>query len=58
MNKIYEEYKIINVNEIEGARVSVKDRRIKDAIIRAENNIIRYGFRSLFEVERKEINIE
>lgn len=37
MNKIYEEYKIINVNEIEGARVPVKDRRIKDAIIRAEN---------------------
>ena len=53
MNKIYEEYKIINVNEIEGARVPVKDRRIKDAIIRAENNIIRYGFKSPFEVEKK-----
>lgn len=38
MNKIYEEYKIINVNEIQGARVPVKDRRIKDAIIRAEYN--------------------
>lgn len=53
MNKIYEEYKIINVNEIEGARVPAKDRRIKDAIIRAENNIIRYGFKSPFEVEKK-----
>lgn len=53
MNKIYEEYKIINVNEIEGAREPVKDRRIKDAIIRAENNIIRYGFKSPFEVEKK-----
>lgn len=53
MDKIYEEYKIINVNEIEGARVPVKDRRIKDAIIRAENNIIRYGFKSPFEVEKK-----
>lgn len=53
MNKIYEEYKMINVNEIEGARVPVKDRRIKDAIIRAENNIIRYGFKSPFEVEKK-----
>ena len=53
MKKIYEEYKIINVNEIEGARVPVKDRRIKDAIIRAENNIIRYGFNSPFEVEKK-----
>lgn len=53
MNKIYEEYKIINVNEIEGARAPAKDRRIKDAIIRAENNIIRYGFKSPFEVEKK-----
>ena len=53
MNKIYEEYKIINVNEIEGARVPVKDRRIKDAIIRAKNNIIMYGFKSPFEVEKK-----
>lgn len=50
MNKVYEEYKIINVNEIEGARVHIKDKRIKDAIIRAENNIIRYGFKSPFEV--------
>ena len=31
--------KIIDVNKIEGARVPVKDRRIIDAIIRAENNI-------------------
>lgn len=53
MNKIYEEYKIINVNEIEETRVPVKDKRIKDAIIRAENNIIRYGFKSPFEVEKK-----
>ena len=53
MNKIYEEYKIINVNEIEGARAPAKDRRIKDAIIREENNIIRYGFKSPFEVEKK-----
>ena len=52
MNKVYEEYKIINVNEIEGARVHIKDKRIKDAIIRAENNIIRYGFKSPFEVEK------
>lgn len=52
MNKVYEEYKIINVNEIEGARVHIKDKRIKEAIIRAENNIIRYGFKSLFEVEK------
>lgn len=54
MKKVYEEYKMINVNEIEGARVPVKDRRIKDAIIRAENNIIRYGFKGPFEVEKKE----
>ena len=53
MNKIYEEYKIINVNEIEGARVHIKDKRIKEAMIRAENNIIRYGFKSPFEVEKK-----
>lgn len=53
MKKVYEEYKMINVNEIEGARVPVKDRRIKDAIIRAENNIIRYEFKSPFEVEKK-----
>lgn len=53
MNKIYEEYKIINVNETEGARVPIKERRIKDAIIRAEDNIIRYGFKSPFEVEKK-----
>lgn len=52
MNKIYEEYKMINVNKIEGARVHIKDRRIKEAIIRAENNIIRYGFKSPFEVEK------
>lgn len=52
MKKVYEEYKMINVNEIEGTRVPVKDRRIKDAIIRAENNIIRYGFKSPFEVEK------
>ena len=52
MNKVYEEYKIINVNEIEGARIHIKDKRIKDAIIRAENNIIRYGFKSPFEVEK------
>lgn len=52
MNKVYEEYKIINVNEIEGARVHIKDKRIKEAIIRAENNIIRYGFKSPFEVEK------
>lgn len=53
MKKVYEEYKMINVNGIEGARVPVKDRGIKDAIIRAENNIIRYGFKSPFEVEKK-----
>ena len=53
MKKAYEEYKMINVNEIEGARVPVKDRKIKDAIIRAENDIIRYGFKSPFEVEKK-----
>lgn len=52
MNKVYEEYKIINVNEIEGARVHIKDKRIKDAISRAENNIIRYGFKSPFEVQK------
>lgn len=52
MNKVYEEYKMINVNKIEGARVHIKDRRIKEAIIRAENNIIRYGFKSPFEVEK------
>lgn len=52
MNKEYEEYKIINVNEIEGARVHIKDKRIKDAISRAENNIIRYGFKSPFEVQK------
>lgn len=52
MNKVYEEYKMINVNEIGGAKVHIKDKRIKEAIIRAENNIIRYGFRSPFEVEK------
>jgi len=52
MNKIYEEYKMINVNEIKGARVHIRDKRIKEAIIRAENNIIRYGFKSPFEVEK------
>ena len=52
MNKVYEEYKMINVNEIKGARVHIRDKRIKDAIIRAENNIIRYGFKSPFEVEK------
>ena len=40
MNKIYEEYKIINVNEIEGARAPAKDRRIKDAI-KNEKKILR-----------------
>lgn len=53
MKKIYEEYKMIKVNEIEGARVPIRDKRIKEAIIRAENNIIRYGFKSPFEVEKK-----
>ena len=52
MNKVYEEYKMINVNEIGGAKVHIKDKRIKEAIIRAENNIIRYGFKSPFEVEK------
>lgn len=52
MNKVYEEYKMINVNEIRGARVHIKDKRMKEAIIRAENNIIRYGFKSPFEVEK------
>lgn len=52
MNKIYEEYKMINVNEIEGARVPIRDKRIKDSISRAENNIIRYGFKSPFEVQK------
>ena len=52
MKKVYEDYKMINVNEIEGARVPIKDKRIKDAISRAENNIIRYGFKSPFEVQK------
>ena len=52
MNKIYEEYKMINVNEIKGTRVHIRDKRIKEAIIRAEDNIIRYGFKSPFEVEK------
>lgn len=53
MKKIYEEYKMINVNEIEGARVPIRDKGIKKAIIRAQNNIIRYGFKSPFEVEKR-----
>lgn len=50
MKKLYEDFKMINVNEIEGARLSIKDNRVKDAIIRAENNIIKYGIKSSFEV--------
>lgn len=52
MNKVYEEYKMIDVNEIKGARVHIRDKRMRKAIIRAENNIIRYGFKSPFEVEK------
>lgn len=57
MKKIYEEYKMINVNvnvnEIKGARVPIRDKRIKETIIMAQNNIIRYGFKSPFEVEKR-----
>ena len=52
MRKVYEEYKVINVNEIEGVKFKAKSIPYIDKIARTKRRIRMVGIKEPFEVEK------